>query len=241
MRHARRAARAVLVGSLLAALLTSLLPALPVAGRAPVKVTGREIHASVEHQRTLRLPITASHVELKWRGAADATVSVAFGMRPNELGEEVPVPIDDDDVGPDSDQPQARGQKDAPDETYSEVLWTGGARFVRVTTSHPLPQLGVLAIDARADIGVVAAPAAVADAAVDQPTIIPRSGWGADESLRFDAAGHETWPPQFNPMQIAIVHHTADGTTTPTLPRPSGRSTGPRRSAGATATSATTS
>ena len=209
MRHARRAARAVLVGSILAALLTSLLPALPVAGRAPVKVIGREIHASVDHQRTLSLPITASHVMLKWRGAAEATVSVAFGMKPNELGEEVPVPIDDDDVGPDSDQAPGLGRKDAPDEMYSEVLWTGGARFVRVTTSRPLPQLGVLAIDARADIGLVAPPTTVADAAVDQPTIIPRSGWGADESLRFGAAGHETWPPQFNPMQLAIVHHTA--------------------------------
>jgi len=209
MRHARHTARALLVGSVLAALLTSLLPALPVAGRAPVKVTGREIHASVEHQRTLQLPITASHVMLKWRAAPDAVVSVAFGMKPNELGEEVPVAVDDDDTGPDADQPQSRGHKDAPDESYSEVLWTGGARFVRVTTSQPLRQLGVLAIDAQADIGLVDPPPAVADAAVDQPTILPRSAWGADESLRFDSAGHETWPAQFNPMQIAIVHHTA--------------------------------
>ena len=209
MRPVRRATRAALAGATLAALLTSLMPALPVAARAPVKVTGREIHASVDHQRTLKLPIDASHVALKWRGADDATVSVAFGIQPTELGEEVPVPIDDDDVGPDSDQPNGRGQKDAPDETYSDVLWTGGARFVRVTTSRPLPQLGVLAIDARADIGLAPAPTAVADAAVDQPTILPRSAWGADESLRFDGGGHETWPPEFYPMQVAIVHHTA--------------------------------
>jgi N-acetylmuramoyl-L-alanine amidase len=209
MRHARRAARAILVGSLLAALLTSVLPALSAAGRGPVKVTGREMHTSVEHQRTLPLPITASHVALKWRAAADATVSVAFGMKPNELGEEVPVPIDDDDVGPDSDQPQARGRKDAPDETYSDVLWTGGARFVRVTTSRPLPQLGVLAIDAKADIGLAPEPANVVSADVGMPTILRRSAWGADESLRFDGGGHETWPAEFYPMQAAIVHHTA--------------------------------
>jgi hypothetical protein len=142
-------------------------------------------------------------------GAHDAIVSVAFGMKPNELGEEVPVPIDEDEVGADSDREPAHGKVDPADETYSDVLWTGGARFVRVTTSRPLPQLGVLAIDARADIGLAAAPTAVADAAVDQPTILPRSAWGADESLRFDSGGHETWPPEFYPMQVAIVHHTA--------------------------------
>jgi len=78
MRPARRAARAAVAGAALAALLTSLLPALPVAARGPVKVTGREVHASVDHQRTLQLPIDASHVALKWRGAHDAIVSVAF-------------------------------------------------------------------------------------------------------------------------------------------------------------------
>ena len=141
MRPARRAARAAVAGAALAALLTSLLPALPVAARGPVKVTGREVHASVDHQRTLQLPIDASHVALKWRGAHDAIVSVAFGMKPNELGEEVPVPIDEDEVGADSDREPAHGKVDPADETYSDVLWTGGARFVRVTTSRPLPQL----------------------------------------------------------------------------------------------------
>jgi len=87
MRPVRRATRAALAGGLLAALLTSLLPALPVAARGPVKVTGREIHASVEHQRTLQLPIEASHVALKWRGAHDATVSVAFAtVAPTRFG-----------------------------------------------------------------------------------------------------------------------------------------------------------
>src|SRR5262249_5800416 len=152
--------------------------------------------------RIVPLPITASHVTLKWRGAHDATVSLAFGMQPNALGEEVPLAIDDDEQGPDPDQPRSRGPKDGPDETYSDVIWTGGARFVRVTTSRPLPQLSVLAIDAKPDVGLAPAAPAVADAALDQPAILPRSAWGADESLRFDAAGHETWPAQFNPMQV---------------------------------------
>jgi hypothetical protein len=209
MRSARHAVRAVPVAGVLAALLVSLLPALPAVAQGPVKVTGKEVHTSVGHQRVVPLPIDASHVTLKWRGAPDATVSVAFGMKPNELGEEVPVTVDEDAQAADPDQPKGHGNADPADETYSDVLWTGGARFVRVTTSRPLPQLGVLAIDARADIGLAPAPSAVADAAVDAPKILPRSAWGADESLRFDGGGHETWPAEFYPMQVAIVHHTA--------------------------------
>ncbi|MCX7622494.1 MAG: N-acetylmuramoyl-L-alanine amidase, partial [Thermomicrobium sp.] len=38
--------------------------------------------------------------------------------------------------------------------------------------------------------------------------IVPRAGWGADESLRFDANGREIWPPSYAPIQKVIVHHT---------------------------------
>jgi len=209
MRPARRAARALTSGIVLAALLTSLLPALPTIAKAPVKVTGREVKTSVDHQRIVPLPITASHVELRWQGAHEAQMSLAFGMHPNELGEEVVVEHGDDDGGPDADQLNARRVAPAGDETSSDVIWTGGARFVRVTTDRPIGKLTVVAIDARADVGLIPGPSGVVDAAMDQPTIIPRSGWGADESLRFDASGQETWPPEFSPMQKAIVHHTA--------------------------------
>src|SRR5204862_7471537 len=48
-----------------------------------------------------------------------------------------------------------------------------------------------------------------ASSPVPQPAVVPRSGWGADESLRFDSSGNETWPPAFYPVQKLIVHHTA--------------------------------
>jgi hypothetical protein len=35
-----------------------------------------------------------------------------------------------------------------------------------------------------------------------------RAAWQADESLRFDAAGNEVWPPVFFPVQRLTVHHT---------------------------------
>ncbi|HUZ02388.1 MAG TPA: N-acetylmuramoyl-L-alanine amidase [Thermomicrobiaceae bacterium] len=38
--------------------------------------------------------------------------------------------------------------------------------------------------------------------------IIPRAGWGADESLRFDSKGNEIWPEEYREIQKVIVHHT---------------------------------
>jgi peptidoglycan/xylan/chitin deacetylase (PgdA/CDA1 family) len=38
--------------------------------------------------------------------------------------------------------------------------------------------------------------------------VIPRASWGADESLRFNSAGKEIWPPAFWPIQKIIIHHT---------------------------------
>jgi hypothetical protein len=39
--------------------------------------------------------------------------------------------------------------------------------------------------------------------------IIPRAEWGCDEGLRFDAQGHEIWPPERRVPQKVVVHHTA--------------------------------
>jgi hypothetical protein len=210
MRPARRAARAAILGSVLAALLTSLTPALPTLASGPVKVVGRHVQTSVDHQRLVPLPIDASHVALKWRGAPDAHLLVAFGERPNALGEDVPLDVVDPDEAPDdADVPATARAAAAATDNYSDVIWTGGARFVRVTTDRPIGRLTVIAIDAKKDAGIAPAPANVASAAVDQPAIVSRAGWGADESLRFDAGGHETWPSEYSPMQKAIVHHTA--------------------------------
>jgi N-acetylmuramoyl-L-alanine amidase len=44
---------------------------------------------------------------------------------------------------------------------------------------------------------------------------LSRAAWGADESLRFDPAGAEIWPPVYWPVQTVTVHHTADGSNDP--------------------------
>ncbi|MCM8747592.1 N-acetylmuramoyl-L-alanine amidase [Thermomicrobiaceae bacterium CFH 74404] len=38
--------------------------------------------------------------------------------------------------------------------------------------------------------------------------IIPRAGWGADESLRFASNGREIWPPSYAPVEKVVIHHT---------------------------------
>jgi hypothetical protein len=201
-----RLTAAVLVGSLL----TALLPALHLALGGPVDVHGQEVEAAVSHQQVIALPFEASHVALRWTGAPDAHLSIAFGERADAFGEDVDVSIDDDAQG-------------APGEVFSGVLWTGGATFARVTTDAPIAALKVLAMDAgqqtlRAggsdasagggglgaiDLG------AVADAATTMPPIISRADWGANESYRFNSGGYEIFPSTYYPLQKVIVHHTA--------------------------------
>ena len=69
MRPARPAARALASGIVLAALLTSILPALPAIAKAPVKVTGREVKTSVDHQRIVPLPIRCRPLPLTLHSA----------------------------------------------------------------------------------------------------------------------------------------------------------------------------
>ena len=182
------------MGVALGGLLVALLPALPAIASGPVKVRSGDVTTSVDRVQLVQLPIEASHAVLHWTGATDAQVSVAFGETAATLG-------DDFAVDPDEDSP--------PGEAFSDVLWTGGARFVRVTTDQPLTDLTITAIDSTdRRPGLHIAPP-VTDAAVGQPTIISRAAWGADESYRFDSSGHERFATGYFPLQKAIVHHTA--------------------------------
>jgi hypothetical protein len=196
-RHPRHPARlgVALVAGLF---LTSILPSIPVAARGPVDVRGQEIAAAVDHAKVIPLPFEASHVALRWHGTDQDRLTIAFGLRPNELGEEVPVPLD-------------HAAEEGSGEVASGVLWTGGARFARVTTSRPIGSLKLLAMDAVGDRGpaIQLGGGNVANAAVGMPPVISRAGWGANESYRFDSGGYQRFPPHYAPLQKVIVHHTA--------------------------------
>ena len=192
MGPARRLGAALALGGMLVA----LLPALPAIAAGPVKIHAGAATVSVNGTILVHLPIDASHVVLHWTGAPDAQITVAFGETPSKLSENVPAAPD-----PDAEA--------APGEAYSQVLWTGGARFVRVTADRPIPSLTINAIDARDTRPGLHVDPPTAAAAVGAPTIISRAGWGADESYRFDSGGHTRFAENFFPLQKAIVHHTA--------------------------------
>jgi hypothetical protein len=170
-------------------------PALPVQGRTPVGVRGHEISLSVDRTSLVQLPLAASHVALHWAGQPGARVSISLSSDGATFG--APIAVEPTDgVG-------------AGTETYSAVLWAGGASAARIDSDRPLGRVTVVAIDANAPTRFAPATSYTAAAAVAQPAVITRAGWGADESLRLDSSGNELWPPQFYPVQKLIVHHTA--------------------------------
>src|SRR5215203_813452 len=105
--------RTRLTTALLAAgMLTALVPALPLEPAGPVDVHGREIQVAVSQQRIVELPLDASHVALRWTGAPEAQLTIAFGRSRDGLGEAVAVAVDDDADGDNG-------------EVSSGVIWTG--------------------------------------------------------------------------------------------------------------------
>ena len=189
--------RRALVPILVASLAIAALPAVHIEARGPVRVAASELHGSLERERTFALPLAASHVALHWSGQAAAQVTVAFSVDGRTFGP--PIAVERDEVG----EGRANG------ETYGNLLLAGGARFVRVTSDRPLARLSVLDLDTHGSDQSAMALGSVAAAAAAQPAVISRAGWSADESLRFDATGHEIWAPVFQPIQKLIVHHTA--------------------------------
>jgi hypothetical protein len=144
---------------------------------------------------TVALAFAARDVALHWAGAPAARVQVAFSANGKAYGP--PADAGRDEVG----EQRANGR------TYGLLLPAAGARFVRVTSDLVLPDLKVVAIaDGAPAVSRHLAAGKVAASGV--PAILSRAQWGADESLRYDAAGNEKWSPAFNPIQKLIVHHT---------------------------------
>ena len=112
-----------------------------------------------------------------------------------------------------------------PDDTASQPLWVGEARFVeyRVTldrrpaTPADVERLRFVFVNtldggvspAQADVAAgstgAPAPRGILPASPSRPRIVTRAGWGADESVR-------RWRPEYARVRMAFVHHTA-GTT----------------------------
>jgi hypothetical protein len=101
-----------------------------------------------------------------------------------------------------------------------EPLWVGRARFVEFHRSGPVEDLRLSLINSLGDAttsdrlvggfkATVAAlagivPIEVAGAQTEQPAIVTRAQWGADESWRRAA-------PSYTQVKMAFVHHTVSG------------------------------
>ncbi len=181
----------------IASAVIGMLPALPVAGTAAIPVRAGEVSIALDAMQVVRLPFAASHVAIYWRGPEDASVSVAFGHDESSFSR--PIPVAHDEVG----EQRRNGV------TYGGLIPAADATVVRVESDLPIARLTVLALDSRpgAQPGGFVSP--VAAAATEHPAVVTRAGWGADESLRFEPDGSETWSRTFFPIRKLIVHHTA--------------------------------
>lgn len=90
------------------------------------------------------------------------------------------------------------------------VLRTGTALQARVTIA---PGAGVRQLTVGTlDTTGVGEPRPMAVTDLIDGFIIPRAGWGADESLRYvdrDVKKPLRWPPEYEPVEKIILHHTA--------------------------------
>ena len=160
----------------------------PTTGVAQASVALRAAH-------TFRLAPGTTHVALHWRSRAGVRVRYALSRDGIRFGRFRVVLMDETGEG-------RRG------ETFGALVVAAGARAVRVQSSRSLARLTLVEL---ADRGprLARLPLRLTAGVYPQPTVTPRSGWGANESLRFDASGKEVWPPAFYPVQKVVVHHTA--------------------------------
>lgn len=87
---------------------------------------------------------------------------------------------------------------------YAAPLLTSPQRYIQYQVSIPagsgLQEVQLNAVD-------TSAPAQFQDAQLIDGFIIPRAGWGCDESLGMQN-GQRSWPPEYAPVQKIILHHT---------------------------------
>ncbi len=158
----------------------------------PVPTRAETASFSLTDVKTITLGAPADQVAVYWRGDKNAHVTLAFSSD----GIDFSAPVD---AGRDDNGEETQGGM-----TYGEVQVADGAVAVRVATDVPLAQFNVLGLSSTDGVGSrLASAGGPVVPAGDQPTIISRTGWGADPK-------YLNWAPEFYPATKVIVHHTAD-------------------------------
>jgi len=167
------------------------------AGRS-TQIVARQVSSPLDGSRSFQLPIDGHHIAVHWRGAPRAHVRVAMSEDGHSFGPWQTVELDE------------IGEQRRNGETYGQIMEAAGVEAVKVGADRPLGRVSVLTIaDGQTSVRRRWALRDDASASVQQPGVISRAGWGADESLRFNPDGSEKWPAEFHPVQKLIVHHTA--------------------------------
>ena len=161
--------------------------------RAAPGTAARQVSSSLSGTRTFALGSGATHIAVHWRGSSAARVRVALSRDGRRFGAAHTVVLDE------------LGEQLQNGESYGAVTPARGVKAVRVSSDRRLTRVSVLVLR---DRGGRTRRQVASAAAVSQPGVISRAGWGADESLRYDRTGKEIWPPEFWPIQKLIVHHT---------------------------------
>lgn len=181
------------IGALIGVGLT-VIPMTTVQAQVVHHTKAGEVSGALERSEIRRLPFPTRHAALYWAGNPDAQVTVSFSRDGSTFGELFEV--EHDEVG----MQRNNGQ------TYGALVPAAGATFARVTSDRPLGRLTVLSMsDGGTSVQKTPVPGRPAGSAVN---VLPRSGWGADESLRFNGTT-PLWPPVFQTIQKVAVHHTA--------------------------------
>jgi hypothetical protein len=154
------------------------------------KIRAQHVTRAVAGSEVFALPQPATTVAAYWRGNPHAHVALAFSADGVHFGRAQAAGRDE------------IGAERANGTTYGALHSTAGAVAVRVSTDRPIAHLTVLGLsDGTSRVTRTVRTPSAATAATDQPAVVSRGGWGADESLM-------TWTPQFYPTKKLIVHHT---------------------------------
>ena len=187
--------RRVLVTSLLTLAASTLTVVVPAGTQAQVtrEISMRPdaVTGAVARTRVVTLDRPAESVVAYWRGNPQAEVTLALST-------------DGETCGPEQDAGRDElGSERRDGTTYGALRSAHGAVAVRVTTDRPIARLTVLGLsDGETTTRSSAArPAAAAEAATTEPTVVARGTWGADPA-------YMTWAPQFHATKKLVVHHT---------------------------------
>ncbi|MDQ3693958.1 MAG: peptidoglycan recognition protein family protein [Chloroflexota bacterium] len=106
------------------------------------------------------------------------------------------------------------GRPDREGRRFGRLVPANWASFVRYRAYDAqgvpatLPGLAFSYFDAANGPTMIEAAQPALTPSLAEPPIISRAAWGADESLRFNDRGRETWPVEYQAVQHAIIHHT---------------------------------